>query len=61
MVQCRVIAPDIRGHGSSKCEDESDLSIDRRVVYVFRPIQENITSKKLEDHENFSNPGLYAR
>jgi len=29
MVQCRVIAPDIRGHGATKCDDEADLSIER--------------------------------
>ena len=32
MVKCRVIAPDIRGHGATRCEDDEDLSIDRFTV-----------------------------
>ena len=31
MVNVRIIAPDVRGHGSTLCEDESDLSIERNV------------------------------
>ena len=27
----RIIAPDVRGHGSTLCQDESNLSIERKV------------------------------
>lgn len=30
-IECRVVAPDLRGHGQTNCEDESDLSVERQV------------------------------
>ena len=32
MVEVEVIAPDVRGHGATVVEDESDLSIQRNLV-----------------------------
>lgn len=30
-VDCRIVAPDLRGHGETECEDEDDLSTERQV------------------------------
>ena len=38
MTNCYLIAPDLRGHGSSKCQNENDLSMERLtddVVEIF--------------------------
>jgi len=34
MVNVRIIAPDVRGHGSTLCQDESDLSIERDLLLI---------------------------
>ncbi|CAD6190270.1 unnamed protein product [Caenorhabditis auriculariae] len=30
-IECRIVAPDLRGHGASHSEDEEDLSVSRQV------------------------------
>ncbi|CAI5446490.1 unnamed protein product [Caenorhabditis angaria] len=33
-IDCRILAPDLRGHGDTKCEDEADLSTERQVADI---------------------------
>uniref|UniRef100_A0A158R4K3 Protein phosphatase methylesterase 1 n=1 Tax=Syphacia muris TaxID=451379 RepID=A0A158R4K3_9BILA len=46
-VNCRVIAPDLRGHGETCCADEKDLSIERQVEDVVK-IHEQIVGDNKE-------------
>lgn len=45
-VECRVVAPDLRGHGATCCNDESDLSIEKQVDDVI-----NIHSSLFKDED----------
>jgi len=50
LCDCRIIAPDLRGHGQSDFEDEIDLSLDRQVMDVIalcRILFEGETETKL--------------
>lgn len=31
LISCRVVAPDLRGHGDTKCSDEHDLSKETQI------------------------------